>query len=171
MSPAKLRAGAEERAGGRIEKNATPGSVKEKTFQIPIRTAARWAPTIPTFHASDRLGLDPDDPRPQHRHLERRVPHGQRRGDHRRPVRQHALPLPDTSRADVAIEVDAAQPRRAAVHGHAARALRRRARSTAPVTLEASESERPVHARRCISRIRSCGGRTATASPTCTRSS
>ena len=55
----------------RVEKNATPGSVKEKTSKTRTKTAALWGgqPDVPRFHW---LGLDPDDARPGHGNLGRR---------------------------------------------------------------------------------------------------
>ena len=71
----------------RVEKNATPGSVKEKTLRDARHERRRPRRRQPDLPRLDRLGLDPDDPRPQHRDLERRVPHDQRAGDDRAPVR------------------------------------------------------------------------------------
>ena len=58
----------------RIVKNATPGSVKEKTLQSPDKNGGALGADNPTYHATDRLGLDSDHPRARHRHLERRLP-------------------------------------------------------------------------------------------------
>ncbi len=72
-----------------IEKNATPGSAKQKTLESAgpqRRRPGRGQPDLPRL---DRLGLDPDRARPEHRHLERRLPDVDRTGDDRGPVRAH----------------------------------------------------------------------------------
>jgi hypothetical protein len=89
----------------RIEKNATPGSVKEKTFESPDKNGGAPGADNPTFHAS--IGWD-------------WIPtiRGRNTGIWNRvslttsgsvtienPYVTTALPLPDTSRADVGIEV------------------------------------------------------------------
>ena len=71
-----LHAGQTNALAVRVEKNATPGSVKEKTFERSgqeRRRAGRGQSHVPRLH---RLGLDSHHSRPRHRHLERRVPDG-----------------------------------------------------------------------------------------------
>ena len=77
-----IHPGAKNALAVRIEKNATPGSIKEKTVESTTSTAARWAPTTPPITPPPD-GIGSHRPRPQHRHLERRLPDAQRAGDHR----------------------------------------------------------------------------------------
>ena len=124
----------------RIEKNATPGSVKEKTYDNPgqeRRRARRGQSHLSRVH---RLGLDSDHPRPQHRHLERRFPDHDRAASRiENPFVTTALPLPDVTPRGRDGGSHAAQSRaRPRDPGHAARPVRRRCRSSCPVTLEAS---------------------------------
>ena len=110
-----------------IEKNATPGSVKEKTFEHPDKNGGGARCRQPHLSRLDRLGLDPDDPRPQHGHLERRVPHPQRpRSPSSIPSVTSTLPLPRHDERRRAHHGRTAQPRRRGRVGHAARTVRRR---------------------------------------------
>ena len=100
-----LHAGPENALAVRIEKNATPGSVKEKTFENPDKNGGALGADNPTYHASigwdwiptirgrdtgiwSKVYLDVSGPVT----LES-------------PLVTTSLPLPDTSRADVSIRV------------------------------------------------------------------
>jgi hypothetical protein len=101
----KLRPGERNALAVRIEKNATPGSCKQKTFETPGRNGGALGADNPTYHAS--LGWD-------------WIPtiRGRDTGIWGNvsltttgavtldaPFVSTTLPLPDTSRADVSIEV------------------------------------------------------------------
>ncbi len=51
-----LRSGAKNALAVRVEKNATPGSVKEKTFESPGLNGGALGADNPTYHAS--IGWD-----------------------------------------------------------------------------------------------------------------
>lgn len=100
-----LKAGAKNALAVKIEKNATPGSIREKTYQHPDKNGGALGADNPTFHAS--IGWD-------------WIPtiRGRNTGiwndvwltasgpvTVERPFVQAKLPLPDTSNAEVAIEV------------------------------------------------------------------
>ena len=102
----KLIAGAANALAVKIEKNATPGSAKQKTWESPGKNGGALGADNPTYHAS--IGWD-------------WIPTIRGRnigiwGDVyleltgavtlENPFVSTTLPLPDTSRADVAIEVD-----------------------------------------------------------------
>jgi len=52
----RLRPGAKNAIAIRVEKNATPGTVKEKTFQVPGKNGGALGADNPTYHAS--IGWD-----------------------------------------------------------------------------------------------------------------
>jgi hypothetical protein len=102
----KLLAGKTNALAVKIEKNATPGSTKQKTFENPSKNGGALGADNPTYHAS--IGWD-------------WIPtiRGRNTGiwgdvyltmtgevTLENPYVSTALPLPDTSRADVSIEVD-----------------------------------------------------------------
>ena len=149
----KLHPGGKNALAVRIEKNATPGSVKEKTFESPgieRRRAGRGQSHLSRF---DRLGLDPHDPRPQHRHLERRVPDHHRAGDDREPVRDHHAAAARHLARGRHLEATLRNHDAAPVTGTSARPLRRRRPFETPVTLDAGarrpSSSIPPQRRRC----------------------
>ena len=59
-SPSKLKPGATNALAVRIEKNATPGSIKEKTLETPDKNGGALGRRQPDLPRLDRLGLDPD---------------------------------------------------------------------------------------------------------------
>jgi len=102
----RLAAGQKNALAVRVEKNATPGSVKQKTFENPGKNGGALGADNPTYHAS--IGWD-------------WIPtiRGRNTGIWNEvyltlsgpvtledPLVTTALPLPDTSHADVSIEVD-----------------------------------------------------------------
>ena len=110
-----LHAGQKNALAVRIEKNATPGSVKEKTFENPDKNGGALGADNPTYHAS--IGWD-------------WIPtiRGRDTGIWSKvylnvtgpvtidsPLVTSSMPLPDTSRADVTI--------RATMHNHGARTV------------------------------------------------
>jgi hypothetical protein len=103
----KLLAGKLNALAVRVEKNATPGSAKQKTYEAPGKNGGALGADNPTFHAS--IGWD-------------WIPtiRGRNTGiwgdvsltltgaaTLENPFVSTTLPLPDTSHADVGIEVDA----------------------------------------------------------------
>jgi beta-galactosidase/beta-glucuronidase len=101
----RLRPGRKNALAVRVEKNATPGSVKEKTFQNPDKNGGALGADNPTYHAS--IGWD-------------WIPtiRGRNSGIWNdvylsvtgpvaieNPFVTSTLPLPDTSQADVTVEV------------------------------------------------------------------
>ena len=124
----------------RIEKNATPGSAKQKTYENPSRNGGALGADNPTYHAS--IGWD-------------WIPtiRGRNTGiwgdvylaetgavSIDNPLVTSKLPLPDISRADVSIEVDLTNNTSAPVTG----TLRGRfgdARFKQSVSLDASQSK------------------------------
>ncbi len=103
----KLLAGKLNALAVRVEKNATPGSTKQKTYESPGRNGGALGADNPTYHAS--IGWD-------------WIPtiRGRNTGiwgdvsltltgaaTLENPFVSTTLPLPDTSHADVSIEVDA----------------------------------------------------------------
>ena len=101
----RLHPGQKNALAVRVEKNATPGSVKEKTFENPDKNGGALGADNPTYHAS--IGWD-------------WIPtiRGRDTGiwnnvwlnttgpvTIENPLVSTVLPLPDTSRADVSIEV------------------------------------------------------------------
>ena len=109
----------------RIEKNATPGSIKEKTFQSPGLNGGALGADNPTYHAT--IGWDWIPPI-------RGRDTGIWGGVYltatgpvtiENPLVTTTLPLPDTSRADVAIEATRAQSGVGARARNAARTFRR----------------------------------------------
>jgi hypothetical protein len=102
----KLLRGQPNALAVRIEKNATPGSVKQKTIESPAKNGGALGADNPTFHASigwdwiptirgrnigiwDEVSLTVSGP-----------------VTIENPFVSTTLPLPDTSQADVAIEVE-----------------------------------------------------------------
>jgi len=101
----KLVAGHPNALAVRIEKNATPGSVHQKTLERAGKNGGGLAPTTPRFML--RLaGIGFHHPRTQYRYLGRCLPHSDRGGHDRRPVCLRNLASADTSSADLSIEVD-----------------------------------------------------------------
>ncbi len=151
----RIRPGGKNALAVRVEKNATPGSVKQKTLESAgpeRRRAGRRQPDLPRLH---RLGLDPDRPRARHRHLERRLPDRQRAGDHRESVR------PDDSAAAGHLagrRESGGVPRTTTIEAgerNAARALRRR-------RFRAAGDARPASTKTVVldpSTTRRCGSR------------
>jgi hypothetical protein len=136
----RLRAGEKNALAVRIEKNATPGSIKEKTFESPDKNGGALGADNPTYHAS--VGWD-------------WIPtiRGRNTGIWNKvflsasgpvtienPFVRTALPLPDTSRADVSVEATLRNHEPRPVSG----TLRGRFGETAfemPVSVEASGSK------------------------------
>ena len=102
----KLLAGQKNTLAVRVEKNATPGSVKQKTFESPGKNGGALGADDPTYHAS--IGWD-------------WIPtiRGRNTGiwgdvyitrtvavSLENPFVSSVLPLPDTSHADLTVEVD-----------------------------------------------------------------
>ena len=141
---AKLLPGAKNALAVRILKTASPGAITEKTAESTGKNGGALGADNPAFHAS--VGWD-------------RIPtiRGRETGIWNRvyleatgpvtlenPFVHAALPLPDTTRAEVAIEVTLANHTAAAVSG----TLRGRFGDQAfavPVTLEASKSKPVTH--------------------------
>ena len=101
----RLRPGQTNALAVRIEKNASPGSIKEKTAESPDKNGGALGADDPTFHAAVGWDWIPTVP-------------GRDTGiwnsvwlsatgpvTLENPLVTTSLPLPDTSRADVAIEV------------------------------------------------------------------
>ncbi len=141
---AKLLPGAKNALAVRILKTATPGSVKEKTAQSPDKNGGALGADSPSFHAA--IGWD-------------WIPtiRGRETGIWNRvylestgavtledPFVRTTLPLPDTTHAEVAIEVTVTNHAAAPVSG----TLRGRFGDEAfsvPVTLEAAKSKLVKH--------------------------
>jgi hypothetical protein len=84
----------------RILKNATPGSMKEKTFKATGKNGGALGADNPTFHASVGWDWIPTIRGREHRHLEPRLPrHATGPVTMENPFVNSTLPLPDTSRA------------------------------------------------------------------------
>ena len=113
----KLRAGQPNALAIRVEKNATPGSAKQKTLESPGKNGGALGADNPTYHSS--IGWD-------------WIPtiRGRNTGlwgdvyllvtgavTLEDPYVTSTLPLPDTSRAEVSIEVDLVNHRPRAVEG------------------------------------------------------
>ena len=113
----KLRPGQRNALAVRIEKNATPGSCKQKTFETPGRNGGALGADNPTYHAS--IGWD-------------WIPTVRGRDTGiwgnvsltttgavtlEAPFVSSTLPLPDTSSADIALEVDLVNHRPTPVSG------------------------------------------------------
>jgi len=127
----------------RVEKNATPGSVKEKTFQTPDLNGGALGADNPTYHASigwdwiptirgRNMGIWNDV------YLSVRGPI-----TIENPFVSTALPLPDASRADVSVEVSLSNHESRAIEG----TLRGRFGEVSfeqAVTIEASASKKIV---------------------------
>ncbi len=64
------------------------GQRQGEDLRAPGQERRRPRGRQPDLPRLDRLGLDPHDPRQEHRHLERRLPDRDRAGDARRPVRR-----------------------------------------------------------------------------------
>ena len=74
-----------------VEKNATPGSCKQKTLENVGKNGGALGADDPTFHGVDRMGLDSHHSRTQHWHLGRCLCDRHRRSDSGKSVRQHFL--------------------------------------------------------------------------------
>ncbi|MGD0868390.1 MAG: discoidin domain-containing protein [Bryobacteraceae bacterium] len=100
----KLRAGAKNALAVRIEKNATPGSVHEKTFDSPGLNGGALGADNPTYHASVGWDWIPTI-RGRNTGIWAGV-HLETAGDVtiEDPFVSTLLPLPDISRAEVAVE-------------------------------------------------------------------
>ena len=113
---ALVHPGAKNALAVRIEKNATPGSVKEKTLQSPTRTAARWARITPLItRPSAGIGFPRFGAGIGHLGDVYLTTSGA--GDDENPLVTTTLPLPDTTSADVSIEATLRQPCGAPVSG------------------------------------------------------
>jgi hypothetical protein len=103
----KLLPGQGQRARGqrREERHSRQLQAEDSRKRRQERRRARRR--RPHLSRLDRLGLDSDHSRTQHRHLGRCLRDRHRRGDPGEPFRQHfTLPLRDNSRADISVEVD-----------------------------------------------------------------
>ena len=113
----RLRAGQPNALAVRIEKNATPGSVKEKTFENPDKNGGALGTDNPTYHAS--IGWD-WIPTIRGRNtgiwndVSLTVSGPMTLED---PLVSTTLPLPDTTRADVRIQVTLHNHEQVAVAG------------------------------------------------------
>jgi hypothetical protein len=100
-----LHAGQKNALAVRIEKTASPGSVKEKTFENPDKNGGALGSDNPTFHATVGWDWIPTIPGRDigiwnNVYLSASGP-----VTIEKPFVSATLPLPDTSRADVSIEV------------------------------------------------------------------
>ena len=136
----RLRPGQSNALAVRIEKNATPGSIKEKTLDSPDKNGGALGADNPTYHASvgwdwiptirgRNTGIWNDV------YLSRSGP-----VTIENPFVTSTLPLPDTSRADVSVEVT--------LRNHEPRAVKGTLRGrfgdvafSAPVTLDAGAAK------------------------------
>jgi hypothetical protein len=133
----RIRPGRRNAIAVRVEKNATPGSVKEKTYQNPDKNGGALGADNPTYHAS--IGWDWI---PTVRGRDTGIwdsVYLSTTGDVtiEDPFVTTTLPLPDTTRADIGIEVSLLNHSAAPVTGR----LRGRFGDIAvdaPVTIEAS---------------------------------
>ncbi len=140
----RIRPGAVNALAVKIEKNATPGSTKEKTFQSPGLNGGALGADNPTYHAS--IGWDWIPPiRGRNTgiwgavYLDSTGP-----AAIEDPLVTTTLPLPDTSRAEVAIEATVRNLEAAPVSG----TVRGRFGETAfevPVSLDAKSAKTVRH--------------------------
>jgi hypothetical protein len=166
-----LLAGQNNAVAVRVNKNDTPGSVKQKTFATTGKNGGALGLDNPTFHASigwdwiptirgrntgiwDRVYLEVTGPVTlDHPHVSTR------------------LPLPETSPAEVTIEVDVMNHASQPVSG-TLRADFGELKLNQAVRLGAGTTTRMklirLHVPSCVSQIPSCGGPLDTASPTST---
>ena len=101
----RLRPGESNALAVRVEKNATPGSIKEKTLDSPDKNGGALGADNPTYHASVGWDWIPTI-RGRNAGIWNDV-YVSRSGPVtiENPFVTTALPLPDTSRADVSVEV------------------------------------------------------------------
>ncbi|MGE5326010.1 MAG: glycosyl hydrolase 2 galactose-binding domain-containing protein [Deltaproteobacteria bacterium] len=101
-----LRAGEKNALAVRVEKNQTPGSVKQKTFESTGKNGGALGLDNPTFHACIGWDWIPTI-RGRNSGIWNKVYLTQRGAvTVENPFVSTTLPLPDTSRADVSIEAD-----------------------------------------------------------------
>ena len=145
----RLRPGENNALAVRVEKNATPGSMKEKTFDSPDKNGGALGADNPTYHASVGWDWIPSI-RGRNTGIWNDV-YLSRSGPVtiENPFVTTALPLPDTSRADVSVEVTLRNHGIQGGQGDPARAFRRggvpRARDGGRRDRENGEIE-PLHA-------------------------